>query len=95
MAADCASLRFRSYRYNNTSSGTITRRELDVPYLANLKTLEGWIGFMARFVPFSTSIQFLARADCRRQVRSCASRRRQSTELLHQKRARAKILDWR
>ena len=54
MATDCASLRFRSYRIRNTSSGTITRRELDVPYLANLQKLEEWDGFMARFVPFST-----------------------------------------
>jgi hypothetical protein len=54
MATDCASLRIRSYRYNNTSSGTITRRELDVPYLASLQKLEWWDGFMARFVPFST-----------------------------------------
>jgi hypothetical protein len=54
MATDCASLRYRSYRYTNTSSGTITRRELDVPYLANLAKLDEWDGYMARFVPFST-----------------------------------------
>ena len=54
MATDCASLRILSYRISSTSSGTITRQELDVPYLANLAKQESWRGFMARFVPFST-----------------------------------------
>jgi hypothetical protein len=53
MASDCASLRIKSYRVTNSSSGTITRRELDVPYLANLKTRETWIGFLGRTIPFS------------------------------------------
>ena len=54
MASDCASLRIKSYRVTNRSSGTITRRERDVPYLADLTKGEQWTGFLARVIPFST-----------------------------------------
>jgi hypothetical protein len=54
MASDCASLRIRSYRVTNTSSGEITRHELDVPYLANLPSGgASWEGIAARVIEFS------------------------------------------
>lgn len=54
MASDCASLRIKSYRVTNRSSGAITRRELEVPYLANLTKGQEWVGFLGRVIPFST-----------------------------------------
>jgi hypothetical protein len=54
MASDCASLRIRSYRVTDTSSGTITRRELEVPYLADLPSGgTSWEGLSARVTEFS------------------------------------------
>ena len=88
MATDCASLRIRSYRIRNTSSGAITRRELDVPYLANLKKLEEWNGFMARFVPFSTF-------DPIPWVREVLERQAPATRLADVFSVRGRIADWR
>jgi hypothetical protein len=37
----------------NHSGGAITRHERDVPYLADLKATETWVGYLARVIPFS------------------------------------------
>jgi hypothetical protein len=59
MASDCASLRFHSYRVTITSSGEITRRDLDVAYLANLAGSNLWLGYTAHVIPFSALQKFL------------------------------------
>jgi hypothetical protein len=53
MAGDCVSLRIAGYRVTNHSGGAITRHERDVPYLADLKATETWVGYLARVIPFS------------------------------------------